>query len=219
MGEMVATDSGNPELGWFLKSLVEEGRALVGPGPLAPDTGDGLAALTQLNELAGAELGLTPPTFSSPAALWAARLVYHLCQFTVCRDIDAGQINAICTAPCPEKHSPETDWSVDLTLRHLPKLFQLARHLSQADPLVQNLKQIAAAWPLSSVGIPGLENLPLESFIEHPALRRLYADRIVAAEDASRLTDPRVESLLRADLGIHHELAPAFAAKLHLNNS
>lgn len=219
MGEMVATESGDPELGWFLKSLIEEGRALVGPGPLAADNGDGLAALTQLNELAGAELGLAPPPFSSNAALWAARLVYHLCQFTVCRDIDAEQIDAICTAPCPEKHSPETDWSADLTLRHLPKLFQLARHLSQADPLVQNLKQIAAAWPLSSVGIPGLENLPIESFIEHPALRRLYADRIVAAEDVSRLNDPRVESWLRADLGIHHELAPAFASKFQPINS
>src|SRR5262245_29537142 len=102
MGDMVVTDSGNTELGWFLKSLIEEGRALVGPGPLAEDTSNGLAALTQLNEIAAAELGLTPPAFSSVTALWAARLVYHLCQFTVCRDISAEQINTICAVPCPE---------------------------------------------------------------------------------------------------------------------
>lgn len=215
MGEMVATDSGNTELGWFLKSLIEEGRALVSPGPLAENSDNGHAALTQLNELADAELGLAPPPFSSAAALWAARLIYHLCQFTVCRDISAEQINSVCGVPCPETRGPETDWSADLTLRHLPKIFQLARHLSQADPLIQNLKQIATAWPLSSVGIPGLEISQIESFIKHPTLRRLYADRIVATEDTSRLTDPRVVAMLRADLGIHHELAPALAPKLY----
>jgi hypothetical protein len=215
MGEMAATDSGNLELGWFLKSLIEEGRAVVGSGSPAEDSANGLAALTQLNELAGVELGLAPPPFSSVAALWAARLIYHLCQFTVCRDISPEQINSVCGVPCPETRGPETDWSADLTLRHLPKIFQLACHLSQADPLIQNLKQIATDWPLSSVGIPGLEISQIESFFEHPTLRRLYADRIIAAEDTSRLNDPRVAAILRADLGIHHELAPALAPKLY----
>ena len=76
------------------------------------------------------------------------------------------------------------------------------------------MKVIAAAWPLSSVGINGLDNLRLESFADDSALLRLYADRIMAAGDASRLGDPRVDDLLRADLGLHHELAPAIAAKL-----
>jgi hypothetical protein len=142
-------------------------------------------------------------------------LFYRLCQFTVCRDIGAEQIAAVCREPCPAARSPETDWSVDLTLRHLPEIFQLARHLSEGDPLVQELKRLASAWPLSSVGIVGLENLSLDSFIGHPVLRRLYADRIVAAEDVSRLNDSRINDLLRADLGIHHELAPALASKLH----
>jgi hypothetical protein len=132
----------------------------------------------------------------------------------VCRDIPAEQINATCSIPCPEPRSPETDWSADLTLRHLPRLFQLAHHLSHADPLVQQIRQIAADWPLSSVGIAGLEKLRLDSFVNHPGLRRLYADRIVAAGDVSRLGDPLIANLLRADLGIHRELAPAIAARL-----
>jgi hypothetical protein len=207
------------ELTFFLKLLAEEGRAVVSPKLLPENSEDALAVLRQLDEFARNELALETPEFSAKAALWAARLSYHLCQFTVCRDIDAEQINAALSVPGPQTRCPETDWSADLTLRHLPRLFQLARHLSQADPLIQNMKQIAAAWPLSSVGIPGLENLHLESFIEHPALSRLYADRIVAAEDFSRLNDPRVESLLRIDLGIHHELAPALAAKFYPVNS
>src|SRR6185503_2575435 len=60
-------------------------------------------------------------------------------------------------AALPRPRGAEADWSADLTLRHLPKLFQLARHLSNADPLLQQMKQIAAAWPLSSVGVAGLE--------------------------------------------------------------
>jgi hypothetical protein len=74
--------------------------------------------------------------------------------------------------------------------------------------------KLVAVWPLSAVGIAGLEKLNLYSFIDHPGLRRLYADRIIAAGDTLRLGDPRMDDFLRADLGIHHQLAPAIAAKL-----
>jgi hypothetical protein len=62
--------------------------------------------------------------------------------------------------------------------------------------------------------MPGVGNLELGSFIGHPALRRIYADRIIAAGDTSRLGDPRVDEVLRADLGMHRELAPAVASGL-----
>jgi len=52
------------------------------------------------------------------------------------------------------------------------------------------------------------------TFIEDAGLRRLYADRIVAAGDVSRLGDARVDEVLRADLGMHRDLAPAIASKL-----
>jgi len=124
------------------------------------------------------------------------------------------QIVAAGRVPCPEPRGPETDWSVDLTLHHLPRLFELAQHLSNADPLVQQLRQIAAAWPLSSVGIPGLPDPQLDSFIGHPALRRLFADRILSASDTSRLGDARLDDFLRADLGLHPDLAPTIATRL-----
>ena len=201
-------------LALFLKTLAEEGRAVVSHEPLANESTDALMVLRQYDNLARNELALDAPAFSTEAALWAARLVYHLCQFTVCRDIGEERIKEIYSLSCPTPRGSETDWSADLTLRHLPKLFQLARHLSHGDPLVEQMKQIATAWPLSSVGITGLVNFQLDSFISHPTLRRVYADRILAAGDGTRLGDPRVDDLLRADLGIHHELAPAIAAKL-----
>jgi hypothetical protein len=86
--------------------------------------------------------------------------------------------------------------------------------LSNGDPLVQELKTLAAAWPLSSVGVPDLPPPNLDSFASHPALARLYADRIIAAGEASRLGNALIDDLLRADLGIHHHLAPELATKL-----
>ena len=214
MGTSNATDSPASDLALFLETLADEGRAVVGARPLGNETEGALAALQKLDTLARNEIALDTPLFSADAALWAARLLYHLCQFTVCRDIGEEQIVRICAVPCPERRAPEVDWSVDLTLRHLPKLFDFARHLSNADPLVLQMNQIATTWPLSSVGIPGLQNLEVNSFVGHPALRRLYVDRIIAANDASRLGDSRVKDLLRSDLGIHKELAPAIAEKL-----
>lgn len=219
MGAMDAIPADAPGLDLFVKSLAEEGRAVVGAGPLAEDSASAMAALRQLDELARAELGIEAPLFSPEAALWAARLTYYLCLFTVCRDIGEEQIAAACAVPCPGSRGPDVDWSVDLVLRHLPRLFQLARHLSNADPLVQQMKQIAATWPLSSVGIAGLEKLQLDSFIAQPALRRLYADRVIASGDLSRMGDPRLDDLLRADVGVHRELAPLVAATLFVKSS
>jgi len=198
----------------LLQALGENGRVVVSskpPGEPAPSI---FPLLERLDGQARMELGLDAPSLNLPAAVWAARLFYQLCQFTVCRDIGEERIVAVCAAPFPESRGPETDWSVDLLLRHLPKLFQLARHLSNSDPLVRQLKQIAAAWPLSSVGIPGLENLRVDSFIGHAGLRRIYADRIIDASDVGRLGNSQVDDMLRGDLGIHRELAPAIAAGL-----
>jgi hypothetical protein len=214
MPEIDATTDEVPDLAVFLKGLAEEGRAVVWPGPLAENPTKTLIVLCQFDELARHEIGLEPPQFSPDAALWAAQLIYDLSQFTVCRDIGEERVKAACKIPCPGPVGPEAHWSADLTLRHLPRLFQFARHLSNGDPLVQQMKIIATAWPLSSVGITGLEGVHIDPFIGHPALRRLYADRIVSTGDTSRLGDPRVDDLLRADLGLYRDLAPAIATKL-----
>ncbi len=205
------------DLARFLQSLTTEGRAAVSPHPLSEAAGDALPLLAELDANARTELALESPAFSPETALWAARLLYQLCQLVVCRDLGEAEILAACRTPCPRPRGPETDWSADLVLRHLPRLFLLARHLSNADPLVDQMRSLGAAWPLSSVGLPDLppDRLgSLDSFIEHPALRRLYADRIIAAADPSRLGDPRVDDVLRADLAFHRDLAPALAARL-----
>ena len=208
------TTNPEPELASFLKSLADEGRAVISPQPLAEDVGDALSVLRGMDALARHEFVLPLPEFLPAAALWAARLFYNLCQFTVCRDIGEERVVAACRVACPSPRGPETDWSADLVLRHLPQLFQLARHLSNADPLVHQMKEIATTWPLSSVGIAHLENVQVDSFISHSGLCRLYADRIILEGDTCRLGNPRVDEMLRGDFGVHRELAPTLAARL-----
>ena len=197
-----------------IQSLVNEGRAAVSPQMSAIDDSNALPMLRELDRCIRDEMALELPAFSPIVALWAARLFHQLCRCVVCRDIPEEQINKTCDTACPEPHNPETDWSADLTLHYLPDLFQLARHLSSADPLILQIKKIAAEWPLSSVGVAGLERPSVDGFIGHIALRRVYADRVLAAADMSRIGDPRVDDLLRADLGIHRDLAPEIASKL-----
>jgi hypothetical protein len=203
-----------PGLASFIEALTHDGRVVVSAEPLTSMDESAVSRLLELNQRAQSELSGAAPDFSAEAAVWAATLLYQICQFVVCRDIGEAQIAAAFALECPAPRGPSTDWSADLTLRHLPALFRLTRHLSNGDPLVQELKTLAAAWPLSSVGVPDLPPPNLDSFASHPALARLYADRIIAAGEASRLGNALIDDLLRADLGIHHHLAPELATKL-----
>ena len=197
-----------------------DGRAIVSPVPLEPlsaetaETDPALPLLEQLETRCRAELPGEPPAFCEHAALWAARLFYHICQFIVCREIGEPEIRAVFARPCPAERGPGTDWSADLLFRHLPALFRSARHLSNADPLLDEIKALATAWPLSSVGIPDLAEVNLDSFINDRALARLYVDRIIATRDLSRLGEPRVDELVRGALGVHRRLAPELALRL-----
>ena len=198
----------------FIGQLALNGRAVVAAGSDVEADEAAWNALQELEARARMELVRDPPQLSRQAALWAAEQLYHACRFVACRDIHAREIESIMDRRCPEPRGPSTDWSVDLHFRHLPALYRLARHLSQADPLVTALRELAGEWPLSSVGIPELSQRSIESFVEHDALRRLYADRIMAEADSSRLGDERVDDQLRIDLGAHRDAAPALAARL-----
>lgn len=202
------------ELTQFLQGLMDDGRAVVSATPLLENNAATLSALREIDQRARDEIGIDAPAHSTEAGLWAARLVYHLAQFIVCRDISQEQIDATCNVPCPSAPTAEAIWSVDLTLRHLPRLFRLARHVSGGDPLVKQIERIAAEWPFSSVGMPIVANSQLSIIAAHPSLARIYADRIFAEADLSRIGNPLVDDRLRADIGMHRELAPALAQKL-----
>jgi hypothetical protein len=125
-------------------------------------------------------------------------------------------INRALAEPCPEPGSPSVHYSVDLFLRYFPEVFIPAQKLAPGDPLIAELLKLGAAWPLSSIGIPGVEPANLEAIVSSPCLLRLYADRVIQKEDCARLKDQRIADAVRSGLGDHPELAPAISAELSL---
>jgi hypothetical protein len=201
-------------LSQFVRTLMTEGRALVTARQVPGTDAELVPTLTTLAKEAGAELAGAPPLLCEATAVWATERLFAACRLVVCRDLGEDKVVEALTVPPPLPRGPTTDWSADLLFRHLPEVIRLARHLSANDPLVRELRNLAAAWPLSSVGVANLKPSALDSFVAYPTLRRLYSDRIIAAEDASRLGDPRVDDAVRSALGAHAELCPRLAQHL-----
>lgn len=195
------------DLARFLVSLADHGHAVVDSTPPEPDDAEALLVLRQVAERATEDIGESPPDLDPAAAVWAARRLYLAARAVAIPDLDAATTIDPSLPLCPSPRSPATDWSVDLSFRHLPDLIRLARARNIADPILQPLLDLARNWPLSSVG-GGEPADSLDSFLGHPALFRLYADRVLAENDISRLGDSRVAARLQADLGLHTGLAP-----------
>src|SRR5260370_31741520 len=83
-----------PSLASFLQALAHDGRIVVSPDPIAAADGSALAIVAELNQRAESELAGESPGFSSETALWAATLLYQICQFVVCREIGEQQMAA-----------------------------------------------------------------------------------------------------------------------------
>lgn len=207
----------------FLSELFEHGRVHVDePPPTAtglrpPAAEDRAAAAVVLRERdAAARLDFPgdAPEFDIDLALWGAEQFYRACQFAVYRDVPAEVVGAVLSAPCPTAPLAAQHYHIDLTFRFLPDLMRIARSTAENDPLCAQLKDWAHRWPLSSVGMAGVEADAAEPTWEHAGLLQLYVDRVIAARDLSRLSDPRVRRALRAVLGLYDRLAPQLAEAL-----
>lgn len=157
--------------------------------------------------------------FHLPVAIWAAERLAEICRLVIAREAGPDEFAPILSAPCPATPSPSTDYSADLFLRHLPELWNFTGRLSPGDPLLGAIVGFSALWPLSSVGIkfaappdPGRVAI----FAVNPALLRVYADRILATADVSRLGIPIVDHAVREALGARPELSPALARALEV---
>ena len=196
----------------FVRSLAETGRIRVPPDEaLPPDIGD---AVREMDAAARQEMAFDPPALDPPSAMWALTVLYRACQALVFREIDAASVERGLAAPCPQPPSPLVCYSADLSLRYVPDLLSLARGIAPDDPLVAGLTALARAWPLSSVGVPGLDDVDASAFVDHPSLRQLYVDRIIERGDVSRLKHPAVRAAVGEALGAYPDLAPRIATAL-----
>lgn len=198
----------------FLRALLERGQVTVAPlGPL------GREEVHQSEEILRAfegryrlELPGIPPPLDERAANWAGILFYRACQGYAFRDLAAELLARELSQPCPVPIDAGVHYSVDLIYRFLPDLIRLVRAASENDPLGQHLLRWAQSWPLSSVGIPNVGETSCVGFADAPSLLALYADRILASGDRSRLNDPLARQAVARALGLHPELAGALAA-------
>ena len=203
----------------FLSDLFETGRVSVFidlPDELQEDVDE---VLVSAEKVAAGNLAGTSPSFELACARWAAKIFYGACHFLVCRDVNPETVEAFFKQPCPGAHSPQTDYSADLIFRYLPDLVGMTRAVASGDPLLQQLLTLGKEWPLSSLGISGIEAVEVTAFIEHPSLRQLYVDRIIARADLSRLGDPQIDLGVREVLGDYPELSESIAKHLKLSRS
>lgn len=200
----------------FLNALFAEGRVRV-PSWGEIDAQELCAAERLLAEIEGQHRPAwpgSPPRLAVEPARWAAVLFFRACQFVAFRDLGEQAIQQTFQPECPGEDSAATHYSVDLTFRYLPDLLRLARTPAEGDPLIEHLRHWADRWPLSSVGIAGAQPVNVDAVVDHPSLLGMYADRIIARGDLSRLGDLRVRQRVAESLGGFPELAPPVAAAL-----
>ena len=165
--------------------------------------------------VAALELPGPAPAFEPTAGAWAALVVLRAAQALLYRELRAHALGLELARACPAGRGAAADWSADLCLRHLPELHRRARGVAADDPLVAALEELGRRWPLSSVGMEGLDGVDAPRFAEHAGLRRFYVDRILARGDLGRLADPHLAEEARVILGAHPELCREAAALLN----
>lgn len=203
----------------FLRQLFDHGRVTVDLADVQQADARELESL--LRELdAGYREHLVPglPPLETAAAGWSARMLYLAAQVLVFRDLEHDLLlPALRAAPLGTEASEQ--FGADLCLRFLPDLLRLTRAASASDPLVTSLLELAADWPLSSVGISGVSLSPqgrarVQAMTRDAAVWQLYIDRVLQTGDASRLVDPATKAAVRAAVGAFPQLAGQLSKEL-----
>ncbi len=208
----------------FLAQLFEEGVVEI---PMAFPSAAELAAEDEQVEARLAERAAEiAPTLAPPTpvpclatARWAAQRFYFATFAYVHRETSADELRAGLSVPPPAPPevagAGDVDLGADLVFCFAPDLVKMARATASADPLVEALVELLAAWPLSSVGIGGTAPAAASpSFWSSPSLRTLYIDRVIARGDRTRLASPPVSEAVRAALGAHPELGPELVSEI-----
>lgn len=189
----------------FLQSLFAGGKVVANGKPETFSPDELRAAEQLLRQFYSEDMLEMPalaPDFHAKAALGAAQYLYNAVQLIINRDLnaEAAENHLACL---PEPASPEIIYSADLTLRYLPELFTLAKGLSPLDVVATKLKETAACWPFSSVGVDIGAEYTLEHIVGHPSLKFAYTDRILAKKDKNRAQHPLIKDLISEMLGAY----------------
>jgi hypothetical protein len=187
----------------FISDLINTGKVTV-PGIIHDFSEEDCAACVKiLKEYYAAdktEMALSAPEFSTDAALWAAKYFYLAVQLTAIRDADEQTIQSK-LEPYHGTQTASAMYAADLIFRYLPSLFSLAKGLSPADPLVDELQKMVMRWPLSAVGIELKNKIDSRVLEADPFLWQLFIDRVVEQKDRSIAADKKIAESVAACLG------------------
>lgn len=199
----------------FLETLLGEGRAAVPAlGPIsAEEKSAAVDILARYERIWRRECPSSVPDYCPEATSWAAEQFCLACQFAIFRSVDEQAMYAALATSPPSSIRAEVHYSVDLIFRFLPDLLKFVHSASSDDPLEKILRVWANDWPLSSVGIPGVEVVDLKVICDSPGLMTMYIDRIISFGDQPRLANDLVREHVLAAVGMYPELAKNLALK------
>jgi hypothetical protein len=201
------------ELTTFIEQLLGTGSVVVQGNPTVIEAADRATALLLLEQYYNDDIAEMPagmPPFHPEAAAWAAEYLLRAVQLTVLRNAGETAI-AQWLNDFEGEITAAVIYSADLSLRHLPDLFHLAKGLAPADALVQVLLRTAAQWPLSTIGIDASISTLSDAIDTHPALRSSYASRIIEHKNQQRANHPQVQTYIHEAAGTHiNMLWPGF---------
>lgn len=193
-------ESGRAELPWPGRD-VEDFIASAGKDDL--DRREANRILSAWHSEAVVELPGAPLAYHPRGAMWGAMMCYRAACFICFREISEAAIRRLLPEePLPDAASPEAIFSADLTLRHWPEFFRMARARSEDDPLVTAMRRLAAQVPLSSLGMH-IPVDPTQALFRHAGLRQLFAERALERADHACLAVPEVAEFIRAKLGAY----------------
>ena len=205
-------------LHYFLQQLFDHGRVTVSAtGDIAVEDPQLPELLQQYDQAWRQQLPRDLPPLDLTSALFGAMAIYRSAQVLVFRDTPVEGLQRALVGP--SEFGAREQFSADLCLRFLPDLVRLARARSHDDPLVRCLLELGSRWPLSSVGIAGVElrevgNNRVAALTEQPTVWLLYVDRVLQTGDASRLADPRARTAARRAVGAFPQLAGKLSKSL-----
>ncbi len=200
----------------FITDLFEDGRVTV--PEVSPLTDEEVSAgdevIAEYERVCRMELPGTAPQFVEAAGRWAGTRLFRACQFAVYRDFGEETLKEELEVPYSETNSPNVHYTVDLVFRYLPDLAKFAGSAAEQDPLLGHLYRWAQEWPLSSVGMSGVDEVMIDGFADNSSLMLLYADRIIATGDKTRLSCAAVRHVVQRALGMFSDLAQGITVAL-----
>ncbi|MFO1022819.1 MAG: hypothetical protein U0903_19305 [Planctomycetales bacterium] len=204
----------------FVSALWQTGRVAV------PNLGDGKiperelsGALMLLSDLEFEGRGGLPgevPAFSREAATWGLLRLYRASSLLLHREASAERLPEVLGGSYPGERTASVHYSVDLSFRFLPDLFEFAKELSPNDPLCGILKTWGEEWPVSGVGIvpEALSSVAWEEWWGNDCLRMMFLERVCDRRAMDWLGEERVARGREERQGGCPELAPEMMREL-----